>query len=73
MRQAVEFVESQKDEELWEGAPPRIEISYDAKNGFLLTAAFTIDRKANDKTELELQAIFIEMLVEAGVIDMNDQ
>lgn len=61
----------EEDEELWEGAPPRIEISYDAKNGFLLTAAFTIDRKESDKTELELQEIFCNLLVEEGVMDMN--
>jgi hypothetical protein len=63
----------EEDEELWEGAPPRIEIQYDAKNGYLLVAQFTIDRKESDKSELELQAIFIEMLIEAGVVDVEDR
>ena len=63
----------EEDEERWEGSPPRIEIAYDAKNGFLLTAQFSIDRKESDKTELELQAIFIDMLIEAGVVDVDDR
>ncbi len=28
----------EEDDEIWEGAPPRLEIAYDAKNGYLLTA-----------------------------------
>ena len=37
----------------------RREIAYDATNGFLLTAGFTIDKKNSDKSETELRDIFI--------------
>ena len=33
------------DEEIWAGSAPKMEVSYDATNGFLLLAQFTIDRK----------------------------
>ena len=56
------------DEVLWEGAAPKMEISYDATNGFLLTAGFTIDRKNSNKSETELRDIFISQLEEHGAI-----
>ena len=40
----------EEDDEIWEGAPPRLEIAYDAKNGYLLTAQFTVDRKESEKS-----------------------
>lgn len=52
-----------------EGAPPHLEVSYDAANGFLLKVGFTIDRKASSKTEVELQVILMKQLIEAGVVD----
>ena len=42
----------EEDDEIWEGAPPRLEIAYDAKNGYLLTAQFTVDRKESEKSEV---------------------
>ena len=52
-----------------EGAPPHLEVSYDAANGYLLKVGFTVDRKENKKTERELQIILIEQLIEAGAVD----
>lgn len=57
------------DESIWEGAPPHLEVSYDAANGYLLKVGFTIDRKASSKSEVELQIILIQQLIEAGVVD----
>ena len=56
------------DEAVWEGAPPPLEISWDAVNGFLLNVGFTIDKKNSSKTELELQVIFMKELTAAGVV-----
>lgn len=52
-----------------EGAPPHLEVSYDAANGYLLKVGFTIDRKASSKSEVELQIILMQQLIEAGVVD----
>lgn len=52
-----------------EGAPPHLEISYDAANGYLLKVGFTIDRKESSKTETELQIILMQQLIEAGAVD----
>jgi hypothetical protein len=52
-----------------EGAPPHLEVSYDAANGYLLKVGFTIDRKESSKTEIELQIILINQLIEAGCVD----
>ena len=52
-----------------EGAPPHLEVSYDAANGFLLKVGFTIDRKESSKTETELQIIFMKQLIDAGAVD----
>jgi hypothetical protein len=57
------------DEMIWEGAAPNLEIKYDAINGFLLTAQFNIDKKLSNKSEIELQIIFMEQLAGAGVVD----
>jgi len=57
------------DELIWEGAAPALEVSYDAANGFLLIAQFTIDRKNSNKTEMELKNIFINQLAFAGVCE----
>ena len=37
--------------------------------GFLLTAQFNIDKKLSNKSEIELQIIFMEQLAGAGVVD----
>lgn len=52
-----------------EGAPPHLEVSYDAANGYLLKVGFTIDRKESSKTETELQIILMKQLIEAGAVD----
>ena len=59
------------DESVWEGAPPHLEVAYDAQNGFLLKAGFTIDKKLSTKSEIELQIIFMSQLVEAGVVSFD--
>merc|ERR1712070_387872 len=50
------------DEEIWGGAAPKMEIAYDAQNGFLLTVAFEVDKKLNEKSESELRETFIDIL-----------
>lgn len=57
------------DEVIWEGAAPHIEMRYDATNGFLLVAAFSVDRKLTTKTEVELQIIFMSELAKHGAVD----
>jgi hypothetical protein len=59
------------DEVIWEGAAPHIEMRYDATNGFLLVAAFTVDRKLTTKTETELQIIFMSELAKHGAVDWD--
>ena len=60
------------DELVWEGAAPALEVSYDVANGFLLVVQFTIDRKLNPKTEVELKDIFINQLAVAGVCEIPE-
>ncbi len=39
------------DSKLWKGPPPRVEITYDRKNGFLLSMLFQLDKKKSKLTE----------------------
>lgn len=62
----------EEDEEIWEGASPKMEVSYDATNGYLLLASFTVDRKNNKKTHSELKETLCDVLVHAGVMEVLD-
>jgi hypothetical protein len=59
----------EEDEDKWLGSAPIIEMMFDSTNNFILTAAFSIDRKCSSATEEDLVNILLQELVLAGAMD----
>ncbi|EKX53681.1 hypothetical protein GUITHDRAFT_91880 [Guillardia theta CCMP2712] len=60
----------ESDRILWAGgSPPKIEVAYDAQNGFLLTVLFNLDKKKSSLDEDGLMRIFTAVLAEYGVLE----
>ena len=59
------------DEAIWQGAAPAMEVVYDFTNGFLLSVAFTVDKKRNSLNEMELKNIFMEQLELVGCLNVG--
>merc|ERR1711871_1412437 len=66
------WTESKEDSHLWGGASPFIEITFDDKHGFLLTATFHIDSKLTKFREQHVLDQFNRQLKVAGVWDSFD-
>lgn len=61
----------ESDAELWGGAAPKMEISYDATNGWLIQASFVLDAKEIpnlDEREGQIKQIFVDQMVQHGVM-----
>ena len=67
------WTESAEDSYLWGGASPFIEITFDDKHGFLLTATFQIDTKKTKFRERHVLDQFNRQLKLAGVWDDYDE
>ena len=63
---------AEDDTKRWMRCPPVIELVYDDKFGFLLSAYFQIDSKKTKMREKELMAIFNDILKENGVYGEYD-
>merc|ERR1711939_1268179 len=48
----------EEDKNLWKGPPPKIEIQYDERYGFLLVVFFALDKKRSKLDENGLMAVF---------------
>jgi hypothetical protein len=55
------------DKHKWLGNKPRIELVYDEKNGFLLSAFIEVTRPTPETTSMSLQKAFLLELQKAGV------
>lgn len=62
------FTWDEKDEALWQGRPPRIEVTMDARYHFLLKAFLQISTKKSKVSQAEAKLIFFRRLRDAGVL-----
>ena len=51
----------------WQQSPPRVEVEVDEEHGYMLRVALTANRHKTKISTEQLQGLFIESLVEAGV------
>ena len=57
------------DDDKWLGAAPQIELKFDDRYNYLLSAAFELDKKTSDAKEQDLMDILLLDLVHADALD----
>jgi len=57
----------------WAGPPPKIEVFFDEKHGFLLTVVFVVDKKKCSLSEEGLLAVFLQDLFDGDVLLADDR
>lgn len=62
----------EQDKILWKGAPPSVDIEYDAAHQYIIKAVLQIDKRSTSLRAAEIQDIFIKELLKAEIITESE-